>query len=401
MPNSAPNTLPNTQYSTTQTAKSSTKWRRWGLVAVLSLAVTGGLAGFKVLQIKQAIAFGESFPEHSETVVVAQVTHTQWTPQLSVLGEVVVPNTLSLRNELAGKIVEVGFSAGATVSKNQILLRLDTSEEQAQLKAAKAQSKIAQLVLGRVEKLVQQKLASPDEFDKALAEVTIAQAKAEQLQAIINKKTLRAPFAAYADLHQLEAGQFLSANSLITQLVGINATSWVDFKLPQEHATLKAGTRIIAQAPGLLPEPVNAIVVAGDSSVIAQSRHIRFRAELPIATHLLRPGSVINLTVPSGQTQNVAMLPATAIRRDNFGASVYVLEAAEPGADAPFRAAKRQVTLGQPLGENIIITAGLKPGDQVAANGSYKLHQGMLAHIGQQAQNISVAASSQTTGNQL
>ncbi len=355
--------------------------RRWGIVAVTCLTITLSLGGYKALQIKQAIAFGESFPEHSQTVETAQLQQTQWTPSLKVLAEVVVPRTINLRNELAGKIVEVGFTAGATVAKGQLLVRLDTRETQARLKAANAQSRIARLDLERISKLVKQNLSTADEFDKAEAQLTIALANAEELQTQIDKKTLTAPFAATTDLHQLEAGQFLAANSLISQLVGIENHSWVDFMLPQAQSSLTVGTIITATAPGLLPTPVQGVISAKDSSVVSQSRHIRFRAQLPLSTDVLRPGAIVNINVPSAQTHQVMMLPATAIRRDSFGASVYVLNQSESGSDAPFRANKRQITVGAALGENVIITSGLVLTDIIATNGSYKLQHGMLAHV--------------------
>jgi len=95
----------------------------------------------------------------------------------------------------------------------------------------------------------------------------------------------------------------------------------------------------------------------------------------------LSPGAVVDVAVETGIMNNVIRLPATAVRRSDFGAFVYLLEKAEAKATAPFRAIRRQVSVSRAEGEQVLITQGLAPGDLVAALGAFKLQEGLLVHV--------------------
>ncbi|MGI9285535.1 MAG: efflux RND transporter periplasmic adaptor subunit [Pseudomonadales bacterium] len=299
------------------------KLRRWVIIGLVCFCVTAALAAFKVMQIRAAIAFAESFPEPVEAVELAVVEQVSWRPNVSATAEVVAPRDVELSNELAGRIVEVGFEPGATVAASQLLVRFDTSEERARLEAAQAQAELARLVLARNKKLLKTGAAAKEAYDQAVAQRNAALAEERALRAIIAKKTLRASFAAEAGLHQLAVGQYLDAATVITRLVGTGEDIWLDFTLPQQQARLSKGDVVKAVAPGLLDRAIEATIIARDAWVDKQSRNVRYRA---LATEItnLNPGTIVNVSVPMGQTQTVARLPATAVRYDSFGASVYV-----------------------------------------------------------------------------
>lgn len=353
------------------------KLRRWVIIGLACLCVVAALATFKVMQIKAAIAFGESFPEPVEAVELAVVEQVSWQPSVSATAEIVALQDVELSNELAGRVVEVGFEPGATVTAGQLLVRFDTSEERARLEAAKAQTELARLELQRNEKLLKTGAAAKETYDQAVAQRNAALAEQRALQAIIDKKTLRAPFAAEAGLHELEAGQYLDAATVITRLVGSGPAVWLDFTLPQQQANLNKGDVVEVAAPGLREQALEATVIARNAWVDKQSRNVRYRALIADAADL-RPGTIVTVKVPIGAARTVVRLPETAVRYDSFGASVYVLEPAELDAPVAERASRRSVTLGPQENQTVIIVSGVKAGERVAANGSFKLRDGVL-----------------------
>ena len=92
----------------------------------------------------------------------------------------------------------------------------------------------------------------------------------------------------------------------------------------------------------------------------------------------LYAGTMVSVDVPLGATQTATLVPITAVRRDAFGANIYVLRPAEEGARAPERAERRSVELGPQRGDLVVVTSGLTPGERVAANGAFKLRDGVL-----------------------
>ena len=353
------------------------------MVVVLCLIVTAALGWYKYQDIQAAMALGASFGERREAVEVIEALAVQRTPMLTVTGEVVATRSAQLRNELAGRIVRVGFAPGSRVSAGQILLQLDVAQERAQLAESRAQQRIAQLALERAQRLVTTGAGSVERRDQAQAEFDASGARVRALEALIAKNTLTAPFDAIASLHQLEVGQFLDAGTVITDLVGISDQVWIDFALPQDKAAISVGgtVRIWAEQQASL----NAEVVARDASVNVQSRNLTLRAQLPRQAVDWLPGMLVQVEVAVGEQRSATAVPSTAVRQDVLGASVYVINEVDEQGELRTRAFKRQVQLAPPQegGDSAmtIIVSGLQPGERVASVGAFKLDDGVLVSI--------------------
>jgi RND family efflux transporter MFP subunit len=356
--------------------------RRWLLTLTACALVFAALASYKVMQIRAAIAFGNSFPEPSETVEAVTVDSSKVQNYNHTIGVIVAPQSIVLRNEVAGRVSMVNFESGALVEQGSILLQFDISEEAARLKAAKAQAELAKLDLQRIKKLKNSNTVSEERYDQARAQYDIATAEVNSLQAIIDKRTLRASFDARAGLHEFEVGDYLQSNTLITTLVGINDYTWVDFNLPHKQADIGLDTEVVvttAMHPG---EALTAIVVAKDSVISANSRSLRFRARLAGSSGI-PPNAAVNVSVPVGEAQLRVHAPTTAVRRDGLGDYVYVLEPNRE-VDAPegsFRARRQSVVVGAASEQAVAIIEGLSEGDLIAANGAFKLRSGLLVYI--------------------
>lgn len=358
---------------------------KWVATLGLCMILGAGLALFKINEINQAVAFAESFPEPVETVYAARAEPVLWTRSVSVVAEVVAVQSVDFSNELAGRIVEVGFSPGAPVEAGQVLVRLDTSEERAQLAGARAEAELARLALERNDKLILTGAASTEARDMARAQFNAATAVVTQLEAIIRKKTLRAPFASLAGLHELEPGQYLDAGTRITRLVGVNDQIWIDFRLPQRQAKAEVGDVVSVAAGMPTGSSFDAVIIARDAFVERNSRSVRYRAAADNPAGSLYPGSMLTINVEIGAPEQALQLPDTAIRRDAFGASVFVLEAQPSDSGGNLRARRREVNLARVQGKHVIIFGGLTEGELVAAGGSFKLRDGVLVKVAEAA----------------
>ena len=355
---------------------------RWFVIIAVAVMLITVLAGIKFFQIQAAIAFGKSFPEPSETVTAVTVVPVESSKSVTTIGEVVAPQAMELRNELEGKIAAVPAAAGARVKQGDVLLQLDVSEESAKLKAALARVELADLDLRRARKLYTQKTVSEEQVDKAQADYDIAQADAQALQALIDKKTLRAPFDAFIGLHSLEPGEYLQANSLIATLVGINSFVWIDFSLPLEQAVLTPGAMLDVWSERENRLLGQAVVIARDAAVSSSSRTLRFRARLQSET-LPLPNAVVKLRVPLTESVEF-VVPATAVLSDAMGDYVYLLDADSSGKG--YRARRQGVSVSKVTEQQAMIREGLKAGDLVAAEGAFKLRNKLLTFVAASAE---------------
>ena len=354
------------------------KPKRWLVVFFSCLLLLLALAAYKVLQVRQLMAIAAAYPEPSETVEAEVVQTQHWQDSASTVGEVLAPQTVELRNELEGRVIAVGFHAGDNIKKDQMLLQLDASEDIAQLRAAQADAQLAKVALARYEKLVTQKLVSREQYDQARAQFAVATARTQALQAIIDKKTITAPFDGRAGLHNLQAGQYLAANTVITQLVGSLVTMWVDFSLPQQQSGIALDTPIRVSASGTTTTPLTGKIIAGDSAISTSSRNKKWRAAINNTNEQLKPGMLVDVQVPTTAAQSVIAIPTTAVQYNDTGNFIFVIT---PADNNTLRATARTVTIGTEKDQRVVIESGLQANERVATNGAYKLHNGMLVHI--------------------
>jgi membrane fusion protein (multidrug efflux system) len=357
--------------------------RSWLLVVALCALVACGLGFVKYRQIQAGIAFAASFPEPVESIETFVVEPAVLAPTSLVTGTLVATRSITLTNELAGTIVAVGFAPGARVEAGQRLLELDTREETAARAAAAAEAEIARLDLVRSERLIKRGAIAPETVERHRAAFDAASAAVARLDAVIARKTLRAPFAAQTDLHEWDVGQYLDAGAPVTRLVAVDDALWIDFTLPQDAPLLVMGTRVSLSGND---RQIEAVLVSRDAAVDRHSRNLRYRArvahdDLLAAGLPPEPGALVALSVPVGGGDGSAtQVPVTAVRRNSFGARVFLLEPAQPNGPAQkgWRARERAVELGGQVGEMLIVKSGLIPGDIIAATGAFKLRDGVL-----------------------
>jgi membrane fusion protein (multidrug efflux system) len=349
----------------------------WQVVAAVCVGLVVVLGLIKFMQIRAAIAFGESFPEPSETVEIQTVKLSAWQAEISVVGEVRASREVMLRNEIEGVIAKIGFQAGGEVNAGDILLELDIDEEQANLEAIAPQLRLAQLDLKRISGLVNRQAVSQQEADRAAAQLAIMQGQQAAVEAVIANKSVVAPFDGFAGLHDFEVGEFLSANTVITDLVGDLDTLWIDFSVPQRYSGLSSDTLIFVEAAELGTDRLSATISAVEPLISSQSRSLKVRAVFDNKKRLLKPGFIVNVFAPVDYVRQIVRLPNTAVRLDAFGTYVFVLSKDKANQ---WRASRRPVTVDAKQGYDSIISSGLQTGDVIATTGSFKLREGLLVY---------------------
>src|SRR5512137_568094 len=218
-----------------------TKTKLWIGVGLGVLAVVGILVGVKAAQIGTMIQAGKSFVPPPEAVTSTQVEGARWQPLQAASGTLVAFRGVTVGSELPGAIREVSFDSGTSVRKGAVLVRLDTSTEEAQLASAKADENLARLNYERAVEVRKGQANTPADLDAAEARYKQAQAAVNTIKAAIDKKTIRAPFDGRIAIRQVELGHVLGAGAPVASLQSVTPI-YVEFSLPQQSlARVKAG----------------------------------------------------------------------------------------------------------------------------------------------------------------
>ena len=352
---------------------------RLGSAALLTIVVAAGsgLAAFKLDSLGEARALAAAEQAPVETVRAAFVEPRAHRPTTTAIGTVLALRSITLRNELPGTVAEVRLEPGAVVEPGDVLVALDVSVERAELEALRARAALAETLYRRAANLNAERALSDEELDKALAERDVARAEVERIEALIERKTIRAPFRARVGLADVHPGQYLNEGTELTTLQGVDDAVHVDFDVPQHvAAALGVGERVTL-APRAGSAPLEAVIVAVDARVDPATRNAAVRARLDDAGGL-SPGASVRVEVPSGPEERVVTVPATALRKGPAGDHVFVL-VDQAGSTA--RAELRAVESGPMLGDDVVIRRGLAAGERVAASGSFKLQDASLVAI--------------------
>jgi membrane fusion protein, multidrug efflux system len=355
--------------------------RRGWIGSILLLLVIVGIAfslgAWKVASIQRAIAAGSDRPEPMESITVAVAAEREHRRSTTAIGTVVALRSITLKNELAGTVKQVALTPGQVVEAGTLLVALDVSVEDAELKGQEAQLALADSVLARARRASQTVSVPEEEVDKAKAQRDIAQAQIARTKAIIARKTIRAPFKARVGLADVHPGQYLTEGTQLTTLQGVDPAVHVDFTVAQLVAAgLHEGDSVdVFASEGT---PIVGKIVAIDARVDVATRNAMTRARIE-GMNGPAPGSAVRVRVPVGPPITAVAVPASAVRKGPGGDHVFVISA---GPDGKLRAHTRQVETGTMVDDNVLILSGLKAGERVAASGSFKLRDGVLVGVG-------------------
>ena len=225
--------------------------KRMILMLTVTVAIIAALGFVKFKQIQTAIAEGAAFqpPPEAVTTIVAQVE--EWPSTLEAIGTAAAVQGVTVSTDLPGTVDRIAFTSGQAVQEGQLLAQLDARQERSQLTAVEAQRDLARLNFSRMKGLLEQRVISQAEFDRAMTDQKHSDAQSGEIQTTIQRKTIRAPFSGILGIRQVNLGQYLAAGDPIVLLQSLNPI-YVNFGVPQQDAgQIRAGRKVRITAEDL------------------------------------------------------------------------------------------------------------------------------------------------------
>ena len=356
--------------------------KRMFVMLTVTLLFVAGLGFVKFKQIQTAIAQGAAFQPPPEAVTTIVAGQERWPSTLNAIGTMAAVRGVTVSADLAGIVEEILFESGDSVREGQVLVVLDTRQEQAQMAAAEAQRVLARLNFNRMQDLLDQRVVSKAEFDSATAESRQADARVGEIRAAIERKTIRAPFPGTLGIRQINKGQYLAGGDPVVPLQALNPI-YVNFGVPQQAiGQVRVGRTVRVTTEQLANTAFDGRISAIDSVVDQTTRNIQVQATLANPSGTLRPGMFVQTEMPLGAEQRVVALPASAISYAPYGDSVFVVADLKDDKGHTYRGVRQQfVKLGPARGDQIAVMSGVNPGDEVVTSGVFKLRNGAAVQI--------------------
>ncbi len=354
------------------------------LTVVTAFIALIGMVKFK--QVQTAIAQASSFQPPPEAVTTTVSKRVEWPATLEAIGTAVAVHGVTVSADLPGIVDRIAFDSGHGVQAGEVLVLLDTRQEEAQLVAAEAQRDLTKLNFERARGLAEQGIVAKADFDRAEAENKQAEARVGEIRATIERKRIRAPFAGMLGIRQVNLGQYLSAGDPVVSLQSLRPI-YVNFAVPQQDVTrLRVGGEVSVSAEGAGPA-LTGRITAIDSIVNEATRNVGIQATLANDDGRLRPGMFVETRIDLGAAASVVALPASAINYAPYGDSVFVVADVDGPNGQKYRGVRQQfVKLGSGHGDQVAVLSGLGPGEEVVTSGVFKLRPGAAVHINNDVQ---------------
>jgi membrane fusion protein, multidrug efflux system len=346
-----------------------------GVVGLLLIFLL--LAGIKAMQIRKMMAMPMVLPP--TTVSSVEVKQDDWPPIFSSIGTISAVQGATVSAELAGTVAEIKFENGGIAKKGDVLMRLDASSEEAQLKSSVADLELARSDLARARDLAARNVVSKAELDAAESKFQQKEGVVNNMRSMISKKEVLAPFDGQIGIRQVNVGQMITAGQQVVSLQALDPL-YVDFALPQQNLPkLSPGLEVRVHTDVVAGSEFPGKLTALNSSVDPVTRNVTLQATIDNKDHALRPGMFAKIDVLLPDKQKTLVVPGTAVSYAPYGDSVFVIEKKKDEKTGKESQVLRQqfVRVGEARGDFVSITKGLEEGQQIVSTGVFKLRNGM------------------------
>jgi membrane fusion protein, multidrug efflux system len=318
--------------------------------------VFGGVFGFLNFRSAMIKKFMSAMPQPPQTVSTVTAAMQEWQPQIEAVGSLRAVNGADLAFEVSGIVKELHFKSGDDVAAGDILLTLRADDDIAKLEALKATAALSEIVNQRDQEQFKIKAVSQATLDADAANLKNAKAQVAEQQAVVDKKTLRAPFAGHLGVRVVDIGQYISAGTTVVTLQALDPI-YADFFLPQQALNQIRLEQAVTIKIDTYPNgDFTGTITAINPKVDPATRNVQVRATLKNPDRLLLPGMYASVNIAAGGKQRFLTLPQTAVTYNPYGETIYVVD--DKGQDQQGRP--------QLIARQVFVTAGLKRGDQVA-----------------------------------
>ena len=359
------------------------KQLRYMIVMLVCVGVIFGIVfGYKAWQEQR---MKRSMAGHIPPVTVSamKAEHQPWQPRIRAVGSLRAVRGVDVTSEISGLVRTLHFASGDVVRAGQLLVQLNADADIAQLHALEAAAELAQTVYERDKKQLAIQAVSQATVDADSADLKSKKALASQQAALIDKKSIRAPFAGKLGITTVNPGQYINPGDKIVTLQTLDPI-YIDFYLPQqEFSRIAINQKLSVSADGYPGQSFSGRITAINPRVNFDSRNIQVEGMLSNTRKLLLPGMYTSVEIAAGQKSDYITLPQTAISFNPYGNTIFVVEQGEAGPDgkAGLTAKQKFVTTGARRGDQIAVLEGVKEGDLVVTAGQLKLRSGSVVIV--------------------
>lgn len=354
--------------------------KRMTIMLVLTGLVFGAIFGYKAMGSYFMNDYFDNMPVPTVTVTATEVSQDSWSRTLTAVGTFQPVNGTEVSSQYSGVIESIAFENGAAVESGQVLFQLDTEIDEAELNRLLAAQESALTDVQRLQPLVGSGDVSEQEVQRARSQLQQTQAAVQAQQTLINRKTIRAPFAGFAGIRRTNLGQFINAGQSLVYLESYNPI-YLNFTLSERFlGKVQEGDVVEIIADAYNHEMFEGTISAIEPRVDSATRTFEVQATVQNPENKLRSGLFGRVELTQGESRTVRVVPRTSVQFNPYGNVVYVISDSEE-SNSGLTVQQRIVRTGQELGDMVEVLEGVEVGERIATSGLLKLRNGVPVAI--------------------
>lgn len=288
----------------------------------------------------------------------------EFVSSLTVSGSIEANEEVQIRSEVSGLVKGIYFQEGSTVNQGQLLVKINDTELQAQLKQALSREKLAAETESRAKQLLKKEAISQEEYEVAFAELSSLKAQTELIRAQLAKTSIKAPFSGQIGLRSISNGEYLTPTTIIAKLLSRNPVK-ISFSVPEKYAgQIKNNTTIDFTVAGST-KTYQAKVYAIEPGIETTTRSLQLKARANNPAGELLPGSFAKIILPLSGIPNAILIPSQAVIPVLKGKKVFITEGG--------LAKEVMIETGPRTDKSLVVMSGLKVGDTLLTSGMMSL----------------------------
>jgi membrane fusion protein (multidrug efflux system) len=362
--------------------------KRMIIMLVMAGLLFGGIFGYQAYMNRMIEKSMSAYQAPPVTVSTIKAEAQPWQPEINAVGSLRAARGVDVTTEVSGLVKTVYFKSGDAVKSGDILVQLNADADIAQLRALEAEAELARTTYDRDKKQLEVRAVSQATLDMDAADMKSKQADVKKQEAIVEKKTIHAPFSGKLGISTINVGQYMNPGDKIVTLQSLDPL-FGDFFVPQQDLSrISLTQKVIASTDAYPGRTFDGMITAINPKVDSETRNVQVEASLPNPGHKLLPGMFVSVKVESGGIQHYITLPKTSVTFNPYGDTVYVVKETGKGPEGKpvLTATQTFVTTGDTRGDQIAVLEGLKTGDTVVTSGQLKLKSGSRVVINNEVQ---------------
>ncbi len=353
--------------------------KRMTIMLICVVVLMAGIVGFNLFKAHMIAKFMAANAAPSATVTTTRAGYQAWQPQLTAVGSLRAVRGVDVTSEVAGLVRQIAFRSGDEAKSGQLLVQLNADTDIALLHSLQAQADLANTVYQRDKAQYDIKAIAKAQLDSDEADLRSKKAQVAQQAALVDKKTIRAPFAGRLGITTVNPGQYLNPGDAIVTLQAIDPI-YADFWLPQQQLEqLAIGQQVLVDTNAYGGRTFNGRIASINPKVDTATRNVQIEASVDNHERKLLPGMYANVKIDAGASMRYLTLPQTSITYNPYGATVFVVKPGKaPNAQGKTLPVAQQVfvTPGPTRGDQVAILKGIDEGAEIVTSGQIKLTNG-------------------------